>query len=279
MAYIGKSPETDSAVKKYEYTATAGQTTFSASYETRVDVYLNGVLLSETDYTATDGTSIVLDSGAANGDIVQIDAFQNLTNARLNFTIDEDDMSSDSDALVPTQQSVKAYVDSRIASKDALSELSGDSDDITEGSTNLFFTSAEQTKLSGIEASADVTDTANVTAAGALMDSEVTNLAQVKAFDSSDYATAAQGTKADSALQPTGDGSQLTGIDALPSQTGNSGKYLTTDGTDASWADLGTYLGILNRSGSSIEVSLSSSTTLGILNRDGSTTTSVSLSV
>jgi hypothetical protein len=32
-----------------------------------------------------------------------------------------------------------------------------------------------------------------------LMDSEVTNLAQVKAFDSSDYATAAQGTNADTA--------------------------------------------------------------------------------
>jgi len=57
------------------------------------------------------------------------------------------------------------------------------------------------TKLDGIEANADVTDTANVTAAGALMDSEVTNLAQVKAFDSADYATAAQGTTADSALQ------------------------------------------------------------------------------
>lgn len=27
-------------------------------------------------------------------------------------------------------------------------------------------------------------------------------------------------------------------IDALPSQTGNDGKYLTTDGTDASWADI-----------------------------------------
>lgn len=61
------------------------------------------------------------------------------------------------------------------------------------------FTDAEKTKLSGIEASADVTDTANVTAAGALMDSEVTNLAQVKAFDSSDYATAAQGSSADTA--------------------------------------------------------------------------------
>lgn len=58
------------------------------------------------------------------------------------------------------------------------------------------------TKLDGIEASADVTDTANVTSAGALMDSEVTNLAQVKAFDSADYATAAQGTLAASAVQP-----------------------------------------------------------------------------
>ena len=48
------------------------------------------------------------------------------------------------------------------------------------------------------------TDTASVTAAGALMDSEVTNLAQVKAFDSSDYATAAQGTKADNAMPKAG---------------------------------------------------------------------------
>ena len=56
-------------------------------------------------------------------------------------------------------------------------------------------------KLDNIESNADVTDTVNVTAAGALMDSEVTNLAQVKAFDSSDYATATQGSTADSALQ------------------------------------------------------------------------------
>tara|TARA_B110000879_G_scaffold182241_1_gene240130 strand:- start:1681 stop:4122 length:2442 start_codon:yes stop_codon:yes gene_type:complete len=66
------------------------------------------------------------------------------------------------------------------------------------------FTDADHTKLNAIEASADVTDTANVTAAGALMDSEVTNLAQVKAFDSSDYATAAQGTLAAAALPKSG---------------------------------------------------------------------------
>ena len=39
----------------------------------------------------------------------------------------------------------------------------------------------------------------------------------------------------------TGDGGSLTGIDALPTQTGHSGKYLTTDGvTTASWATLDT---------------------------------------
>jgi hypothetical protein len=61
------------------------------------------------------------------------------------------------------------------------------------------FTDADHSKLNAIEASADVTDTTNVTAAGALMDSEVTNLSQVKAFDTTDYATAAQGAKADTA--------------------------------------------------------------------------------
>jgi len=72
-----------------------------------------------------------------------------------------------------------------------------------------------------VEDGADVTDTANVTSAGALMDSEVTNLDEVKAFDSSDYATAAQGTLADSAQQPPsegafvdGDKTKLDGIEA-----------------------------------------------------------------
>ena len=83
------------------------------------------------------------------------------------------------------------------------------------------------TKLDGIEASADVTDTANVTAAGALMDSEVTNLAQVKAFDSADYATAAQGTTADAALPTTG--GAMTG--AITTNSTFDGRDVATDGT------------------------------------------------
>jgi len=46
--------------------------------------------------------------------------------------------------------------------------------------TDENFTTADHSKLDGIEASADVTDTSNVTAAGALMDSELTDLAGVK---------------------------------------------------------------------------------------------------
>tara|TARA_R100000353_G_scaffold38311_3_gene30356 strand:- start:1775 stop:3217 length:1443 start_codon:yes stop_codon:yes gene_type:complete len=77
-----------------------------------------------------------------------------------------------------------------------------DADDISDATTtNKFTNAADISRLSAVEAGADVTDTDNVTNAGALMDSEVTNLAQVKAFDSSDYATAAQGSTADSALQ------------------------------------------------------------------------------
>lgn len=58
-------------------------------------------------------------------------------------------------------------------------------------------------------------------------------------------ATAAQGAKADTAIQSvkTINGQSIVGegnvdIDGLPSQTGNAGKFLKTDGTGASWGAL-----------------------------------------
>jgi len=51
------------------------------------------------------------------------------------------------------------------------------------GLTTNDFTNADHSKLNAIEASADVTDTANVTSAGALMDSELTSIASVKALN------------------------------------------------------------------------------------------------
>ena len=55
------------------FTATAGQTSFTASYTVGyVQVYLNGVLLNASDYTATSGTAVVLSVAASSGDIVEI---------------------------------------------------------------------------------------------------------------------------------------------------------------------------------------------------------------
>jgi hypothetical protein len=67
------------------YTATSGQTTFTGAdgngntlaYTTsNLDVFLNGVLLDDSDYTASNGTSIVLSSAAAASDILTAKAWQ-----------------------------------------------------------------------------------------------------------------------------------------------------------------------------------------------------------
>lgn len=61
-----------------DYTATAGQTTFTpASYTPGfISVFHNGVRLGAADYTATNGTTVVLATAAASGDLVTIESFQ-----------------------------------------------------------------------------------------------------------------------------------------------------------------------------------------------------------
>lgn len=60
-----------------EFTATAGQTTFSVPSYTAgyIDVYRNGVMLGSADYTATNGTTVVLASGATAGDLIRTESF------------------------------------------------------------------------------------------------------------------------------------------------------------------------------------------------------------
>ena len=66
-----------------------------------------------------------------------------LADARVQAAIDDDDsFASASDSLAPSQLAVKTYVDSQVDTVDALSELSGDTDDVSEGSSNLYHTTA-----------------------------------------------------------------------------------------------------------------------------------------
>lgn len=126
--------------------------------------------------------------------------------------------------------------------------------------TTASFTTAKDSKLTGIEAGADVTDTINVTAAGALMDSEVDadiktlslpanttisaygatlvddatasaarttlGLGTAATTASTDYATAAQGTTADAALPRTG--GAMTG--AITTNSTFDGRDVGVDG-------------------------------------------------
>jgi len=69
---------------EFIYTATATQTTFSGNDDNsnslaytvgQIDVFMNGIRLAPADFTATNGTSVVLGSGAIASDIIQINAF------------------------------------------------------------------------------------------------------------------------------------------------------------------------------------------------------------
>ena len=77
----------------FEYTASGGQTTFTGSDDNgatlaytagKADVFVNGVKLDGSDFTATNGTSVVLASAAAVNDIICIKAFSTVDVSSIN---------------------------------------------------------------------------------------------------------------------------------------------------------------------------------------------------
>ena len=72
--YIGNIPLPQASQTRQAFTATAGQTSFATSGYSPgfLDVFLNGVKLAAEDYTATNGSDVVLTVGAATNDILEI---------------------------------------------------------------------------------------------------------------------------------------------------------------------------------------------------------------
>ena len=68
---------------EFVFTATSGQTTFSTDDTStalayavgKIDVFLNGIRLAPADFTATNGTSVVLASGANTSDVLFVVTF------------------------------------------------------------------------------------------------------------------------------------------------------------------------------------------------------------
>jgi len=132
-------------------------------------------------------------------------------------------------------------VDSVFGRTGTVAATSGDYnlDQIDDGSTYVRITSTEQTKLAGIEGSADVTDAANVAAAGAVMEGDTSTAFMSFVIDDDSMATASDTTLAtsesvkayvDSQVVPDGDKGDVT--------VSSSGTVWTINGNTVSYAKM-----------------------------------------
>ena len=101
------------------FTATAGQTTFNVNYTVgTIDVFLNGVRLNDSEFTATTGTTVVLATGASVDDIIDVAAYSSAlgievknngtlvgTATTINFTTDLNTTFSNGTATVASTAS------------------------------------------------------------------------------------------------------------------------------------------------------------------------------
>ena len=86
--YIGSTPVPQATQHRESFTATEGQTTFNtAGYTPQfVDVYLNGSHLSPADFTATNGSDVVLGVAASADDVCDIISYTPFEVAGATFT-------------------------------------------------------------------------------------------------------------------------------------------------------------------------------------------------
>ena len=146
--YIGSQPVPQATQTRQTFTATSGQTSFATiGYVAGgqfIQVYLNGVLLKLTDdYTAANGSDIVLTSGAATGDILEFITFADFTVNNQNFTggltVDNDgstvltvDRATSDGTIIDVQKSGSSV--GSIGTQAGTLQIDG-----TSGSTGLLF--------------------------------------------------------------------------------------------------------------------------------------------
>lgn len=86
--YVGNIPVPQGTQTRQSFTATASQTSFPTIGYTAgfIDVYLNGIkLVSGTDFTASNGSDVVLTTGAAINDVLDVVIFDTFDTSSGNF--------------------------------------------------------------------------------------------------------------------------------------------------------------------------------------------------
>ena len=169
------------------------------------DGTLDFSVASQTDENFTTADHAKLDGIEANADVTDatnVDAAgavmnSDTTTASMSFVVDEDNMSSNSATKVPTQQSVKAYVDAEVGAVDVTTSIAGDSGSgsvSTSQTLTVSGTSNEiETSASGQSITIGLPSTVNVTTSIDVPTIEVTN---VKAKDGTTALTISDSTGA-----------------------------------------------------------------------------------
>ena len=174
---IGQAVETDSDVNFATVTTTGNATIGGNLTVNGSTTTLNTATLDVEDQNITLNKGSGDTSGSADGAGITIqDAVNASTDATIAWSAANDNFVFSHEIVSPSLDiSGNVDIDGTLET-DALT---------INGTASVPFESADHSKLDGIEANADVTDTDNVTSAGALMDSELASIADVKALDQS----------------------------------------------------------------------------------------------
>jgi hypothetical protein len=110
-------------------------------------------------------------------------------------------------------------------------------DQLSVAATNGYVLSVNSATATGLEwTAANPGDITGVTAGTGLTGGGTSGAVTVSLDTSSIYVVPTQSGQTGKFLTTDGTSSSWAPVDALPSQTGNAGEFLTTDGTTASWA-------------------------------------------
>ena len=198
---------------------------------------------SEASIDVSDLADTTITSVADN----EVLAYDNSSSKWINQTAAESGLATSAHNHTGTYEAANANIQSHIADADKHGEI----DDAATGATDLWSASKINTVTSGNTTliSANTAAIATNTAAISTNTAKVTNATHTGDVTGSTTLTIATDAVDIAMLSATGTASATTflrgdntwtAVDALPSQSGNAGKYLTTNATTASWATLDT---------------------------------------